>query len=493
MNPGPAVDLVHAPVARWAQTRGAVAAIRCGKHSISFAQLQQRLTERADALTAARAPANVLVHTAAPAAERLVDFLGIIASGRCAVVGDPEWPVPVREAVLASLPAPSPSLAGTQACTPDTPFYVGYTSGSTGTPKGYRRHHRSWTESFQACLAAFGPDAAGCVLAPGRDSHSLFLFGMLLGLWSGGGVEVQEQFSATATLATLRSGRTPCLVAVPSQLLMLLETAKHQQCAPIVGLRLILISGARWMRQRTAELRALFPAARIIEFYGASETSFIAWMDTDEAAPAEVVGWPFPNVEVQVRDPQPEDGSGPIYVRSPMVFMDYVGGADDATAALRDGDWICVRDLGYLDTQGRLCVLGRQNRMVVTLGKNLFPEEVESVLERHPAIASASVHGVADALRGLQVVAILRWADNAAQPASERPDALALKAWCRAQMEGFKVPRSFFACTDWRYTASGKTDHRALAQGLPQPDRPAPATPSTRPAPGGIPCLNPLP
>jgi acyl-CoA synthetase (AMP-forming)/AMP-acid ligase II len=270
----------------------------------------------------------------------------------------------------------------------------------------------------------------------------------------------------------LASGRTPCLVAVPSQLLMLLEAARHQGQAPIEGVRLILISGARWMRQRTPELRALFPCARIIEFYGASETSFIAWMETDEAAPPEVVGWPFPSVDIQVRGPLAGDGAGLLYVRSPMVFLDYVGGADDATAALRDGDWICVRDLGHLDAQGRLRVVGRQNRMLVTLGKNLFPEEVESVLERHPAIASASVHGVPDALRGLQVLAILRWVANAAEP---HPDALSLKAWCRQHLEGFKTPRKFLVCDDWRFTSSGKTDHRALAQSLPQPDQAKPS------------------
>jgi acyl-CoA synthetase (AMP-forming)/AMP-acid ligase II len=482
MSPdGPLVDLVHAPIAQWAQTQGDAVAIRCGEHRLCFAELQQRLTQRAHTLAADQAPASVLVNTFLPVTERLIDFLGIVASGRCAVVGDPDWPIAVRGAVLAAVPTQGTSVPAPQA---NTPFYVGYTSGSTGTPKGYRRHHHSWTSSFQACIEAFGPDASRCVLVPGRDSQSLFLFGMLLGLWTGGGVEVQEQFSATAALHTLRSGRTPCLVAVPSQLLMLLDAAKHQNAAPMAAVRLILISGARWMRQRTPELRALFPAARIIEFYGASETSFVAWMDTDEAAPAAVVGWPFQSVELQIRDPQSEDSAGPIYVRSPMLFMDYVGGAQDATAALRDGDWICVRDLGYLDAQGRLCVVGRQNRMLVTLGKNLFPEEVESVLERHPAIASASVHGVPDALRGLQVVAILRWAPDATPSPSPRPDALALKAWCRQHLEGFKLPRIFFTCAKWCHTASGKTDHRALAQGLPQPDQ---ATPTSAP------CLNILP
>jgi acyl-CoA synthetase (AMP-forming)/AMP-acid ligase II len=289
----------------------------------------------------------------------------------------------------------------------------------------------------------------------------LFLFGMVLGLWSGAGVVVQERFSAPRLLDTLRSGRTPCLVAVPSQLLLMLELAARRQLAPIDGVRLILISGARWMRDRTEALQTLFPKARIVEFYGASETSFMAWMDANAAAPANAVGKPFSNVEIDIRQPQPPLGTGQIFVRSPMLFTDYVGAATDHTAAVRDGDWLSVRDMGYLNAQGYLCLVGRENRMVVTQGKNLFPEEVESVLLSCPEVAQASVLGVPDAIRGQQVVAIVCTSNEAADVSAH-----ALAELCRAQLESYKVPKRFFVCTDWPLTASGKTDHPALAKQL---------------------------
>jgi acyl-CoA synthetase (AMP-forming)/AMP-acid ligase II len=158
-----------------------------------------------------------------------------------------------------------------------------------------------------------------------------------------------------------------------------------------------------------------------------------------------------------------------------MLFMDYVGAQQDATAALRDGDWLSVRDLGTLDVQGRLCLAGRQNRMIVTQGKNLFAEELESVLEAHPAIALASVHGMEDARRGAQVVAIIQWAHTAESvdgddgATAKRPDALELVAWCRHSLEAFKAPKKFYVCTHWPRTAGGKTDHPRLARSLPQP------------------------
>jgi acyl-CoA synthetase (AMP-forming)/AMP-acid ligase II len=455
------VDLVHAPLSRWAQEQADRAAIRNGTEVLTFAQLHEAVLQRSETLQQARASACVFVDQELKLTQRIVEFLSIIASGRCAAVGDADWPDKITHAARSTLdsqPADMPPPQGT------TPFYIGYTSGSTGNPKGYQRHHRSWTESFRACLDTFGPDAASCILAPGRDSHSLFLFGMMLGLWTGAGVVVQEKFSAAQCLETLASGSTPCLVAVPSQLLLMLELAAHRKLAPIPDVRLIMVSGARWSRSRTADLKALFPQARIIEFYGASEMSFIAWMDAaDEASdvPVQAVGKPFANVEIEIR-PAPK---GLIYVRSPMVFMDYVGAAKgaaaDASAALRDGDWLSVRDVGMLDANGWLCLEGRENRMIVTNGKNLFPEELEGVLETHAAVAQASVHGLADAMRGTQVVAVVRLRSDVR--------AAQLGAHCRAHLESFKAPRHYWAMEPWPQTPGGKTDHRAIAQALQHP------------------------
>jgi long-chain acyl-CoA synthetase len=485
MTPGQASGLVHAPLADWAQSRGEALAIRSGSQSLTFAELHAAVTLRAQALAQHHAPATVLIDSAQPLLQRLVDFLGTLASGRCAAVADPDWPAAVLHNVRAALPDAPCDMPPAQAL---SPFYVGYTSGSTGSPKGFRRHHLSWVKSFRVCLQDFGPAAGSCILAPGRDAHSLFLFGMLLGLWSGGGVVVQERFSAAAALDTLRQGLCPCLVAVPSQLVLMLDLARQRALQPIEAVRLVLISGARWMRQRTPELRALFPAARIIEFYGASETSFIAWMESDTSTPVQVVGRPFSNVQVQIRKGDCDvsgDGSvqdGLIFVRSPMLFMDYVGVPDDATAALRDGDWLSVRDMGQLDALGQLCLAGRQGRMVVTQGKNLFAEELEAVLQAHPAVALASVHGVADPRRGAQVVALIQWTPDTTLA---RPSAVQIKAWCRQRLEAYKAPRKVFVCSDWPLTASGKTDHPQLEARLLAHRDP--------PTPGGLPCLMPLP
>jgi long-chain acyl-CoA synthetase len=122
--------------------------------------------------------------------------------------------------------------------------------------------------------------------------------------------------------------------------------------------------------------------------------------------------------------------------------------------------------------------------MLVTQGKNLFPEEVEAALCRSGLITHASVHGVPDPLRGQQVVALVKLQQSAPDPVL--PTALALAHSCRETLEHFKVPKRFFTCDTWPLTPSGKTDHQALERMLAQYLHPAEHT--TPP-----PCLQPLP
>lgn len=450
----PDFQTVHAPLAWWARHSPSAIALDDGRVKLSFAALAARVAADAAALDAEGAPTVVWAEESISPGDQLQRFLAIIASGRTAAVSDPDWPARVRDAVRLRMASHAGAVPGAEPVAAGTPFYIGFTSGSTGVPKGFQRTHGSWTHSFDACVQSFGPATRTTVLVPGRLSHSLFLFGALLGLWTGAGMLLQQRFSAASALEALRLGQAGSLVAVPSQLLLMLEHAQRHPMGPITATQLVMISGAPWPRARTAALRALFPSARIIEFYGASETSFIAWLDSDPRVPDDVVGRPFANVELRVEAPAP----GLIYVRSPMVFSNYVTltAEEDGTAVLRDGEWLSVRDMGHVDEEGFLHLLGRQQRMLLVQGKNLFPEEVENVLAGHPSIAAASVQGLPHAVRGTQAVALLALSDAV--------DRSALVAWCQQRLESFKLPRRFYTVDAWPRTPSGKTDHSALAR-----------------------------
>ncbi len=448
----PNFTTVTAPIAHWYRLRPDALAIADGEQSLSFSALADAVGVRSRRISAEGLPAIAWVGADNGEIGRLLEFCAIVETGRAAAVAEPDWPPAQRTAAQSALPR---TAFAEQPPGPDRAFYVGFTSGSTSVPKGFVRSHRSWTESFRVALASFGPAAAERVLAPGRLSHSLFLFASLLGLWTGAGVHLQNRFAPALCLDLLAAGAAGCLVAVPSQLLLILEAARRRREPPIGTLRLVLIGGARWPRSETMRLRALFPNARIVEFYGASETSFVAWTDSDPELPEIVVGHAFEGVDVRVRDADSPGDAGVIFVRSPMLFDDYISGDDGGL--LRHGDWVSVGDMGFLDPLGRLVLLGRQRRMIVTSGRNVFPEEIESVLEAHPAVAAASVLGVPDAVRGAAVWAVV-------QPRAAIPPAqAALAARCRALLPPWKVPRKFVICPDWPRTAGGKTDHARLA------------------------------
>ncbi|WP_287916844.1 AMP-binding protein [Comamonas sp.] len=473
-----AFQTMHGPLAYWAGTQGEATALRCDTQQWSYAQLHALVQTRAADIERQAPGHTPLLPMHLSACEMVIEFLATNCSGRCAAIGDAQWPDHVLHAVQAS-------LTSLPAAPPDTPaqfqpFYVGFTSGSTGQPKGFRRHHLSWAESFRVGLADLGQDMHQHILSPGQMTHSLFLFGALMGIWMGTGATVQTQFSAAQTLLDVASTSACAVVAVPSQLLLVLQYAQRHALPPQPQVKLVLISGARWLREHSGALKALFPQARIIEFYGASEASFITWMEARADTPAQAVGQPFSNVQLRAAQ-HPEHSAEttqaqPIWVRSPMQFMDYVHAAD-GSAAQQSGPWLSVRDMGRIDANGQLHLYGREKRMLVTKGKNLFPEEVEQHLLSHPDVAHASVQALPDTLRGTQVHAVLQWRTPDAAAAEPWPGALALVQWCRSTLDAYKAPRRWWVWQGpWPQTRSGKTNHETLLatlqaahQGRPSP------------------------
>ena len=119
-----AADLVHAPLAHWAATRADAIALDDGRQTLSFAQLHARVGQVARRLDAAGAPATAWVENSGGTLDALVDFLGIIASGRCAAVADAQWTPATRGAVRGQLPQEPAATTGPQ---PLSAFYIGFT------------------------------------------------------------------------------------------------------------------------------------------------------------------------------------------------------------------------------------------------------------------------------------------------------------------------------------------------------------------------------
>ncbi|MCS0500930.1 class I adenylate-forming enzyme family protein [Ancylobacter mangrovi] len=439
-------------------------ALLCDDERRSRAELAARVGGLAAWLTG-RTPPGAGIALALDNGPALVElFLACAVSGRQALVYDPAWPPSGRAAIEAAL-APELTLEAAPDVpaapfppppTPLAPFYVGFTSGTTGTPKGYRRNHRSWIDSFAVSEAEFGLGPDDVVLAPGGLAASLHLYGVVHALHAGAPAVMSRQFNPERLFALIARHGVTALYATPTQLQMLVRMAEG---ARFERVRALMISGAKWHEAMRAGTRALFPNARIFEFYGASEMSFVTIGHPDEPVPEGSVGRAAGGVEIRIRDGEgrdlPAGETGTIWVASPMLFDAYASGG--GTETRRAGAFLTVGDRGWLDAQGYLFLAGREKRMLVTAGQNVYPEEIEAALMALEGIEEAAVFGLSDPLRGVRLVAVLRRRDGAA-----RADEPALRAALKSRLAAYKIPRRFLVVARWPRTSGGKADLPAL-------------------------------
>jgi long-chain acyl-CoA synthetase len=469
-------------------------AIVCDDAVISWRDLDRLVTAQAQQLAS-------LDNEARPIALHLPNgpafvplFLAIACAGREAQVLDPGWPLSTTQSVLALLdPAlvittdpnirhhrrivldkhdlrfdaaaqglndVAPTSRATLADIDDlSPFYVGFTSGSTGAPKGYRRHHRSWIKSFDADAVEFGIDSGDILLAPGAMTHSLFLYAAMHAMHIGATLVMSSVFRPDRAVELATKHKASVLYGVPTHFRLMVTATQDAGTEPLSSPRWLLSSGAKLNAGEAERMKTAFPQARIGEFYGASELSFIAVRKEGDGAPATSAGRPFASVNVSIRDDAGNilsvGEAGHVFVESPLVFMDYATGV--GSHLLRFGDAVSVGDIGFFDAQGFLHLSGRANRMILSSGKNIYPEEIETVLQAHPAIAAAAVFAGLDDDRGERLVALLLFAPDAALTQSQ------IIAHCRKHLPLPNIPRIYLKAQEWRTTGSGKTDFSAMA------------------------------
>jgi acyl-CoA synthetase (AMP-forming)/AMP-acid ligase II len=349
------------------------------------------------------------------------------------------------------------------------PFYIGFTSGTTSIPKGVIRSHRSWVQSFAASQVEFGTSAADRLLVPGALVHSLSLFATLEGLNAGATVTLLPKFNARVVLECLQTDEVTTLVAVPTLLKTIAKAAQTKgQTYP--HLQRIIAGGSKLDPTLRNELPHVFPKAEILEYLGAIELSFIALASSREPVPANSIGRPFHGVAVSI---QRTDGSGEaaigevglISVKSAMLSCGYWN-----AEATREPDglrfvngWATVGDLGWRDANGYLYLAGREQDMIITGGMNVYPLEVEQVLQSLPEVEEAAVFGMADADRGQTLCAAIRWA----AAWLDRPlTRLQLQQRLQAQLPLSKCPRHIFTVDRFPLTTSGKINRVALRDEL---------------------------
>ena len=314
------------------------------------------------------------------------------------------------------------------------------TSGSSGVPRRIRRQPASWLASFAVNHGLFGIGPGMVVAVLGRLSQSLALYGALEGVHLGAQVHLLEDLRPDRQRRVLAERRVGVLYATPAQARLLVEAG-----GSLPDLRFVLIGGSKLDQGLRAGLATMAPGAVLHEFYGAAEASFITLSGPD--CPPESVGRAYPLVEIRV------DAAGEIWVKSPYLFEGYADGPGPARWC--EG-FLSVGEIGVM-RDGYLYLRGRAGRMVTVADQNVFPEEIEGFLMGLPGVRLAAVVPVADARRGVHLVAVVQ---------GDAGQEVAILAALRQRLGALKAPKRLIWLEDWPVLSSGKTDLRAIADGV---------------------------
>jgi O-succinylbenzoic acid--CoA ligase len=415
-----------------AATPGATALVDDDGAQLSYADLDKLVGEACRRLSASGVEPGTIHLVAVDRVDRhlIAELWAAWRLGIPPLVIDPESPILYRSPELVEqwLALPAPSV-----------HTVVLTSGSGGNPRPVRITRSNVAAAASAAIERLGNTAADRWLL----TLPLFHIGGLSVLWRsaavGGAVVLHSRFDAARSAAAMRSTEVTVASLVPTMLFRLLE---HDP-GPYRGMRAILLGGAAANRELVE--RGLEAGLPILQTYGMTETcSQAATVVPGEAAESlGSAGRPLSGVTITTG----EAGVGEIVVAGPTVSPGYLG-EPDRTGGYETGD------IGYLDENGRLVVLGRIDDMIVTGGENVFPQRVADVLSGYRVGGSVEVVAVPDPEWGRVLVGIVVGDETSLEP---------LEEWARAQLARHEIPKHWIFVDELPMLSGGKVDKITLA------------------------------
>jgi fatty-acyl-CoA synthase len=353
--------------------------------------------------------------------------------------------------LIASTPArrpPKPSRA---------PRLVILTSGTTGTPKGAGRDVPFSLSPIGGPLSRVPFRSGDVAQISAPMFHALGFTQGLLQIGLAATLVLQRRFAPAETLDSLDRNRVATWVIVPVMLQRVLALAPEEWGGrDLTGLRIIYLSGSQLGTDLAQRARAAFGAV-LYNLYGSTEIAYatIATPADLEAAPASV-GRVVRGAVVKILGPDGEElatgQTGRIFVGHMIEFEGYTGGGDKE----RIRGLISSGDVGHFDSEGRLFIDGRDDEMIISGGENVFPREIEELLQSHPDVLEAAAVGVPDEKFGqrLRVFVVRR-------PGAELTEE-GVKQYVRENLARYKVPREVLFIDELPRNPTGKVLKREL-------------------------------
>jgi malonyl-CoA/methylmalonyl-CoA synthetase len=315
---------------------------------------------------------------------------------------------------------------------------IAYTSGTTGRSKGAMLLHRNLVANAEAVCAAWRWTADDVLLLalPLFHVHGLMV-GAHCTFFTGAGAELHRRFDAATVYDALIEGRVTMFFGVPTMYARLLREVALREERPR-PLRLYVSGSAPLSPQAFEEFERLF-GERILERYGMTETVMNLTNPYDGERKPGTVGVPFPGqearvVDVKSREPLSAGEVGEIEVRGPHVFAGYWNRPDATEESFDEDGWFRTGDLGYVDEGGYFTISGRAKELIISGGYNVYPREVEEVIEGCPGVSEVAVVGLPDPEYGERVVAAVVRDDQTLS-------AEKVREFCRETLASYKKPR----------------------------------------------------
>ncbi len=355
---------------------------------------------------------------------------------------------------LRSLSADSPPVRADLRRPRDEVALLCYTSGTTGRPKGAMITHGNLAAMAASLHQAWGWRPRDVLL------HALPLFhvhGLLVALqgalYAGAGTVLVPGFDPEDVLDRLVRDRPTLFMGVPTMYRRLL-CLENPTPLPLDHVRLFVSGSAPLAVETFHAFRERF-GHTLLERYGMTEAGMVLSNPLRGKRKPGSVGLPLPGVSVRIVDPATDDEVAPgqpgeLLIRSGSVCKGYWGRADATAEAFTADGWLRSGDMARQDEDGYVSLVSRRKEIVITGGFNVYPKEVESVLEGHPAVSEAAVYGVPDPDLGEQVRAAVVL-HGTASPSGEE-----LIAFCKGSLTSYKCPRAIRFLEDLPRNPMGK-------------------------------------
>jgi malonyl-CoA/methylmalonyl-CoA synthetase len=346
-----------------------------------------------------------------------------------------------------------------------------YTSGTTGRSKGAMITHRNLVTNMTALEEAWEWTKRDRLLHVLPLFHVHGLSVALQGsLYIGSTLIMHEKFDPVRTWKTIAEEKCTMLMAIPTIYHRLVGECEKMK--PDLRSMRVFISGSAPLSENLFHRFEEATTCRILERYGMTEAGMITSNPIDvPGRKAKSVGYPLPGVKVRIVtdkgvDVKPSD-VGEVWIQGDNVFKGYWGMPDKTRESFEEG-WFKTGDLGFQDRADkmRLYLVGRAKELIITGGYNVYPKEIENVLEKHKAVHEAAVIGLPDEEYGERVAAVvvLKKGEEPSSPAE-------IIGFCKEHLAGYKCPKQVYVIDQIPRNTMGKIQKNILQKKYSDPNQ----------------------